>query len=118
MGLRLSAVRRTATARASAFIASHGVPVLVFLSPELYFILFGALDSSLAHLHVLLYLRLGKFPVLPEDDVEAHSENAQGNKYQSSNKYFHILSMAARRPLKKSVGDNIASGGTYINIST
>ena len=117
-GLRLSAVRRTATARTSAFVTSHRVSVLVLLSPKLDLILFCALDASLAHLDVLLYLGLGEFPVLPEDDVEAHAEDAQGNKNQSSNKYFHNSSKTARRPLKNSVGDDIASGGTYINYST
>ena len=111
-------VNAGAAASASAFITSHWVSVLVLLSPKLDLILLGALDSSLAHLYVLLYLRLGKFPVFPEDDVEAHSENAQGNKYQSSNKYFHISSMTARRPLKKSVGGGVVSGGKHINFSS
>ena len=45
--------------------------VRAFLAPHFYFIFFGTLDSSLAHLSVVLDLCFRKLSVLPENDVEA-----------------------------------------------
>ncbi len=65
----------TATSAAS-FITGHRVAVLVFPAPKLNLLFLRAFDASLAHLDVVLDLRLGELSVLPEDDVEAHSEYA------------------------------------------
>ena len=58
-------------APASAVVAGYGSAVLVFLTPKLYFLFLCALDTALAHLDIVLYLRLRKLSVLPEDDIEA-----------------------------------------------
>ena len=71
-------------ARTAAFVTCNRVSVLVLLAPKLYFILLCALDASLAHLDVVLDLSLRELAVLPEDDVEAQSEDAESYKYQSS----------------------------------
>ena len=64
------------TASTSSFIAGYRVAVLVLLAPKFYLFFLCALDASLAHLLVVLYLRLRELAVLPEDDVEAKSEYA------------------------------------------
>ena len=88
-GTVLSAIAtRTATC-ASSFIAGYRVAVLVFLAPKFYFIFLRTLDASLAHLPVVFNLSLRKLSVLPEDDVEAKSEYAEPDKYQSCKKYLH-----------------------------
>ena len=71
-------------ARTAAFVTCNRVSVLVLLAPKLYFILLCALDASLAHLDVVLDLSLRELAVLPEDDVEAQSADAESYKYQSS----------------------------------
>ena len=65
------------TTSASAFVAGDRVAVLVLLAPKFYFFFLCALDASLAHLLVVLYLRLRELSVLPEDDVEAKAEYAE-----------------------------------------
>ena len=87
---------RTATG-ASSFIAGYRVAVLVLLAPKLYFFFFSALDASLAHLDVVLYLGFRKLAVLPEDDVEAQSENAESDKYQSCKQNLHDSNIKFRR---------------------
>ena len=74
-GGRLIASCGVAATRTSAFSADR-VAVLVLLAPKSYFFFLGALDPSLAHLLVVLDLSLRELAVLPEDDVEAKSENA------------------------------------------
>ena len=69
-------------ARTAAFVTCNRVSVLVLLAPKLYFILLCAFDASLAHLDVVLDLSLRELAVLPEDDVEAKSEDAESDKYQ------------------------------------
>ena len=81
---RLSAGRGRATTCTSTLAAFSRGAVGVLLSPKLYFLFLGALDASLAHLHIVLDLCFGKLSVLPEDDVEAQAEYAQTDKYQGS----------------------------------
>ena len=71
------------TSSTSSFIAGYRVTVLVFLAPKFHFFFLGALDSSLAHLLVVLNLCFRELSVLPEDDVEAKSEYAERYKHQS-----------------------------------
>ena len=71
-------------ARAAAFVTSNRVSVLVLLAPKLDLILLCALDAPFAHLDVVLDLSLRELAVLPEDDVEAQTEDAKSYKYQSS----------------------------------
>ena len=78
------------TTSAPAFVAGDRVAVLVLLAPKFYLFFLCALDASLAHLLVVLYLRLRELAVLPEDDVEAQTEYAERNQHQSGNEYFHI----------------------------
>ena len=67
-------------ARGTSSIAALRLAIGAFLAPHLYFIFFGTLDTSFAHLPVVLDLRFRKFAVFPEDDVEAESEYAQAYK--------------------------------------
>ena len=78
------------TTSAPAFVAGDRVAVLVLLAPKFYFFFLCALDASLAHLHVVLYLGLRELAVLPEDDVEAESEHAECHQHQCSYEYFHF----------------------------
>ena len=83
-GTEYSVAVSTRTARpASAFVAGDRISVLVLLAPKSYLFFLGALDASLAHLLVVLDLCFRELAVLPEDDVEAKSEYAEPNKYQS-----------------------------------
>ena len=77
-------------ARTSALITGDGIAVLVLLAPQFYFILLGALDASLAHLDVVLDLCFRELTVLPEDDVEAQSEDAQSDKHYGSKQDLHF----------------------------
>ena len=77
-------------ASASSVVAGYGIAVLVFLAPKFYFFFLRAFDTSLAHLLVVLYLRLRELSVLPEDDVEAESEHAKRYQYQCCYEYFHF----------------------------
>ena len=72
-----------ASATSTASFRACRFAVRAFLAPKFYFIFFGALDSSLAHLPVVLDLCFRKLSVLPEDDVEAQAEDAESYKYQS-----------------------------------
>lgn len=69
-------------ASAAAFVACDRISILILLSPKLDFVFFGTLDTPLAHLDIVLYLSLRELAVLPEDDVEAKSEDAESDKYQ------------------------------------
>ena len=82
------------TTSTSSFVAGDRVAVLVLLAPKLYLVLLGALDASLAHLDIVLYLGLRKLSVLPEDDVEAESEYAESDKNQCSKQNFHLVDEA------------------------
>ena len=81
------------TTSTSSFIAGDRVAVLVLLAPKLYLVLLGALDASLAHLDIVLYLGLRKLSVLPEDDVETESEDTETYKDYSCQKDFHNASL-------------------------
>ena len=81
----------------SAFIAGYRVAVLVLLAPKSYLFFLGALDAPLAHLLVVLDLCFRELSVLPEDDVEAKSEYAEPDKYQSCKKYLHPYINTAKR---------------------
>ena len=70
-------------ASAAAFVACDRISILVLLSPKLDLVLLGTLDAPLAHLDIFLDLSLRELAVLPEDDVEAKSEDAESDKYQS-----------------------------------
>ena len=61
-------------------LTAYRLAVLVLFAPNFYFFFFCALDTSLAHLSVVFDFGLRKFSVLPEDDVEAETENAQSNQ--------------------------------------
>ena len=78
------------TASTPAFVAGYRVAVLILLAPQLYLILLGALDASLAHLDVVLDLRFREVSVLPEDDVETESEHAESDKYYCRKQDFHL----------------------------
>ena len=69
-------------ARTAAFVTCNRVSVLILLSPKLDLVFLCALDASFAHFDIVLYLSLRKLSVLPEDDVEAKSEDAESDKYQ------------------------------------
>ena len=86
----MASLAGTATS-ASSVIAGHGVAVLVFLAPKFYFFLLGTLDASLAHLLVVLDLCLRKLSVLPEDDVEAKTEDAKSYEYYRCDQYLHYF---------------------------
>ena len=79
----------TRTATPASITAGYGLAVLVFLAPYFHLFFFSALDASLTHLSVVFNLRFRKLSVLPEDDVEAESEYAEGYKDESSQKYLH-----------------------------
>ena len=79
------------TTSASAFVAGDRVAVLVLLAPKFYLFFLCALDASLAHLLVVLYLRFRELAVLPEDYVEAEAEYAKRDKYKCCKKDFHPL---------------------------
>ena len=67
-------------ARRTSSVAALGLAVGAFLAPKLYLLLLSTLDASLSHLSVILDLSLRELSVLPEDDVEAESEDAKRNK--------------------------------------
>ena len=87
----MTSLART-TASASTFVTGDRVAVLVFLAPEFYLFLLGTLDASLSHLPVVLYLCFRKLSVLPEDDVEAKSEDAKSYEDYGCNQYLHLSS--------------------------
>ena len=80
-----------ATASTAAFVAGDRVAVLVFLAPKFYFFLLGTFDASLAHLLVVLDLCLRKLSFLPEDDVEAKTEDAKSYEYYRCDQYLHYF---------------------------
>ena len=80
-----------ATTSTAAFVAGDRVAVLVFLAPKFYFFLLGTLDASLAHLLVVLDLCLRKLSVLPEDDVEAKTEDAKSYECYRCDQYLHYF---------------------------
>ena len=88
-GLRLLAGNGVAATCAPALV-THRCAVRVLPAPQLYFLFLGALDASLAHLDIVLYLGLRELSVLSEDDVETQSENAQTYTNQSCKQNFHI----------------------------
>ena len=69
-------------ASAAAFVACDRISILILLSPKLDLVFLGTLDASFSHFYIVLYLSLRKLSVLPEDDVEAKSEDAESDKYQ------------------------------------
>ena len=83
-------VTRAATS-ASPIAAGYRIAVLVLLAPKFYFIFLCTLDASLAHLSVIFNLSFGKLSVLPENDVETQSDDAESYKQQGCEKYFHVL---------------------------
>ena len=93
-GLRSPTDVGAGTASTSAFVTGYRIAILIFLAPQLYFILLGALDTPLAHLDIVLDLSLRKLSVLPEDDVETESEHAEPDKNQCSQQYFHLVDEA------------------------
>ena len=60
-------------------IRTSGVYLVVFLAPQSEFLLLGANYAALAELLVAGYLSVRELAVLAEYDVEAHSEDAQGD---------------------------------------
>ena len=64
-------------------LTAYRLAVLVLFAPNFYFFFFCALDTSLAHLSVVLDLCFRELSVLPEDDVEAKTEDTESYKYQS-----------------------------------
>ena len=81
--LSVADLSRTA-ASAASFIAGYRVAVLVLLAPKFHFFFLCAFDASFAHFLVVLDFSLRELAVLPEDDVEAQAENAEGDQYDSS----------------------------------
>ena len=61
-------------------VAALRLAVGAFLAPKLYLFLLCAFDTSFPHLPVVLDLSLRELAVLPEDDVETESEDAERNK--------------------------------------
>ena len=76
-------------ATAATVFAALRFAVGAFLAPKFYFIFFCALDAPLAHLPVVFNLGFRKLSVLPEDDIETESDDAEAYKYQCREKYFH-----------------------------
>ena len=76
----LPSVAVIAPATAATALAAFGLAVGAFLAPKLYLFLLCALDASFSHLPVVLDLSLRELAVLPEDDVETESEDAERNK--------------------------------------
>ena len=83
-------VTRAATS-ASPIAAGYRIAVLVLLAPYFNLFFLGALDASLAHFSVVLYLGFGELSVLPEDDVEAQAEYAKCDKNDCCKKYLHCF---------------------------
>ena len=68
------------SAASAAAFAALRLAVRTLLAPKFYFIFLRALDAPLAHLLIVFNLSLRKLSVLPEDDVEAQADYAQGHK--------------------------------------
>ena len=83
MSLSGTVLMAVGSAAATAALTAYRFAVWAFLAPQLYFIFFGTLDTSLAHLSVVLDLCFRELSVLPEDDVEAKTEDTESYKYQS-----------------------------------
>ena len=89
----LVAVNSRPATCASALVARSRRAVRVLLAPKLYFIFFSAFDTSLAHLDVVLDFSFGELAVLPENDIETQTENAQSYKHKRCEKYLHNKSI-------------------------
>ena len=89
-GVRLPTCVGTGTVSTPAF-GAYRLPVRTFLAPKFYFIFLCTLDASLAHLSVIFNLSFGKLSVLPENDIETQSDDAESYKQQGCEKYFHVL---------------------------
>ena len=83
-------VTRAATS-ASPIAAGYRIAVLVLLAPYFNLFFLGALDASLAHFPVIFNLSLRKFSILPENDIETQSYDAEAYKQQGCKKHFHVL---------------------------
>ena len=77
------------TTSTSTFVAGCRSSVRILLSPKFYFVFFGAFDTSLTHLLVVLNLSIRELAVLPEYDVETKSEDTKTDEYQRCEKYLH-----------------------------
>ena len=66
-------------ASASAFVTSDRIAFGILLAPQFNFFFLGAFYAPLPHLLVVLNLCLRKLSVLPENDVETKSEDAQSD---------------------------------------
>ena len=71
--------------RATPFI------IFAFLAPKFLLFHFGALDSPLAHLLVVLNFGIGELTVFLEYDVEAEPYNAEPYNEQCKQEQFHRL---------------------------
>ena len=81
--------RASCTGRAVAFaVAGRGVLGMGF-PPTGHFLGLGTFDAKFLHVLVALYFSVGEMSVFAEYDVETQSDNAQSDKDESSEKYFH-----------------------------
>lgn len=67
------------------------IPSGLLFGEDLLVLLPHTLDSHLPHILVAAYLRLREFPVLPEYDVEAHSDHSDPEEDYRCENCFHIL---------------------------
>ena len=71
----------TRSATCTAPVSADRIAVLVLLAPKFYLFFLGALDAPLAHLDIILDLSLRELAVLPENDIEAQTENTQSDEH-------------------------------------
>ena len=67
------------------------IPSGLLFGEDLLVLLPHALDSHLPHILVAAYLRLREFPVLPEYDVEAHSDDPDSEDDYRGENCLHLL---------------------------
>ena len=71
--------------------SAGSIPSGLLFGEDLLVLLPHALDSHLPHILVAAYLRLREFPVLPEYDVEAHSDDSDPEDDYRGENSLHLL---------------------------
>ena len=77
---RLFAACGTTAAVTVALSGTFILTSVVFLTPKFFLFHFGALNTSFAHLFVVLDFCIRKLAVFSENNVEAEQKNANANK--------------------------------------
>ncbi len=67
------------------------IPLGLLFGEDLLVLLPHTLDSHLPHILVAAYLRLRELPVLPEYDVEAHSDDSDPEDDYRGENCFHCI---------------------------